>query len=112
MLTKLSKFGEDTRDSKLGDETKESKLGELTNESKLGEDIKDNRLGDETKESKLGVETNPKRFCTEIKGCIEEANSRGSMKLLIYCSKPVTVETNCAEEIYPTVPNPMTVETN
>ncbi len=48
----------------------------------------------ETKLRRFGVETRFKRLGTEIKGRIDEANSRGSMKLLIYRSKPAVVETN------------------
>ncbi len=43
-----------------------------------------------------------------MKGKIEEANSLGSIKLLIYCSSPAVVETNeernDKEEIYPKDP--------
>jgi hypothetical protein len=48
--TKLSKFGDDTRDNKLGDETKLSKFGD---------DTRDNKLGVETRLNRLGVEIRP-----------------------------------------------------
>jgi hypothetical protein len=42
---------------------------------------------------RLGVETKLSKLGDDIKGTIEEANSRGSIKLLIYCSNPAVVET-------------------
>jgi hypothetical protein len=66
------------------------------------------KFGDDTRLNKLGVETNPKRFGVDIKGKIEEANSLGSIKLLIYCSNPAVVETSEERrdkvEIYPKEP--------
>ncbi len=62
----------------------------------------------DTKLNKFGVETKPSRFGVDIKGKIEEANSRGSIKLLMYCSRPAVVETSeerrDKEEIYPKDP--------
>jgi hypothetical protein len=58
--------------------------------------------------SKFGVETNPNKLGVDIKGKIEEANSLGSIKLLMYCSSPAVVETSVErrdnEEIYPKEP--------
>ncbi len=45
------------------------------------------------------VETNPRRFGIEIKGRMEEASSAGSMKLLIYRSRPAVVEMRLGDEI-------------
>ncbi len=59
---------------------------------------------------RVAVETRLRRLGVEIKGKIEEANSCGSMKLLINRSNPATVETSCDDEINPAVPRPMTVE--
>ena len=50
------------------------------------------RFAVETKLVKLAVETKLRRLGLEIKGIIEEANSRGSIKLLIYLSSPAVVE--------------------
>ena len=50
------------------------------------------KLAVETKLVKLAVETKLRRLGVEIKGWIEEANSLGSMKLLIYLSSPAVVE--------------------
>ena len=46
----------------------------------------------------------------ETKFATVEANSVGSMKLLIYVRRPCVVEPSCDEEIYPAVPRPTTVE--
>jgi hypothetical protein len=73
-------------------ETKLSKLGVETYPGVR-------RVAVDTKLSKLGVETKLSKFGVEIKGRIDEANSLGSMKLLIYRSNPATVETSCNEEI-------------
>ena len=43
---------------------------------------------------RFGVETKFRRLGVEINGRIEEASSLGSIKLLMYRSKPATVETN------------------
>jgi hypothetical protein len=53
----------------------------------------------DTKLIKLAVETKLVRFGVEIKGRIEEANSWGSIKLLIYLSSPAVVEMRFGEEI-------------
>jgi hypothetical protein len=53
----------------------------------------------DTKFIKLGVETNPVRLGIEIKGRTEEASSAGSIKLLIYRSRPAVVEMRFGEEI-------------
>jgi hypothetical protein len=47
----------------------------------------------------LGVETIPVRFGMEIKGRMEDASSAGSMKLLMYRSRPAVVEMRFGEEI-------------
>jgi hypothetical protein len=46
----------------------------------------------------LAVETKLVRFGTEMKGRIEEANSWGSTKLLMYRSKPAVVEIRLGDE--------------
>jgi hypothetical protein len=53
----------------------------------------------DTRFIKLGVETIPVRFGVEIKGRMEEASSAGSMKLLMYRSRPAVVEMRFGEEI-------------
>jgi hypothetical protein len=53
----------------------------------------------ETKLIKLGVETIPVRLGIEMKGRIEEASSAGSMKLLMYRSRPAVVEIRFGDEI-------------
>ena len=53
----------------------------------------------DTKFIKLGVETIPVRLGIEIKGRIEEASSAGSMKLLMYRSRPAVVDMRFGEEI-------------
>ena len=58
--------------------------------TKLAVDTKFVRLAVETKFNKLGV---------EIKDSIEEANSLGSIKLLIYVSRPAVVESRFWVEI-------------
>ena len=95
------------------------------------------RFAVETKLIKFAVETKLRRLGTEIKGRIEEANSFGSIKLLMYCSRPRVVErrfwveikfkrfgvetkfvrlavetTPVILETYPEVPRPPTVEAN
>jgi len=57
------------------------------------------RLAVETRFIKLAVETKLVRFGTEMKGRIDEANSRGSIKLLIYLSSPAVVEIRFGDEI-------------
>ena len=47
----------------------------------------------------MGVETIPVRFGMEIKGRMEEASSAGSIKLLMYRSRPAVVEIRLGEEI-------------
>jgi hypothetical protein len=49
--------------------------------------------------AKFAVETKLRRFGVEIKGSMEEANSVGSIKLLIYFSRPAVVESKFALEI-------------
>jgi hypothetical protein len=49
--------------------------------------------------SRKVVETNPRRLGMEIKGRMEEASSAGSMKLLMYRSRPAVVEMRLGEEI-------------
>jgi hypothetical protein len=53
----------------------------------------------DTKFIKFGVETIPVRLGMEIKGRMEEASSAGSMKLLMYRSKPAVVEIRFGLEI-------------
>jgi hypothetical protein len=77
----------------LGVDTKFTKLGVETRLSKLGVETKLRRLGVDTRLRRLGVETRFNKLGDDIKGTIEEANSRGSIKLLIYCSNPAVVET-------------------
>ena len=83
--TRLSKFGVDTNPgvTKVAVETRFSKFGVETNPGV----------------SKVAVETKLRRLGVEINGRIDEANSRGSMKLLMYRSNPATVETSCREEM-------------
>ncbi len=56
----------------------------------------------------MGVETKLNKLGVDIKGKIEEASSLGSIKLLIYCSRPAVVETSedlrDKDEIYPKDP--------
>ena len=65
-------------------------------------------MGVETKFNKFGVDTRFNKLGLEINGKIEEANSLGSMKVLIYCSNPAVVETivdrKDNEEMYPKEP--------
>jgi hypothetical protein len=56
------------------------------------------RLAVETKFIKLAVETKFWRLGTEIKGRIDEANSWGSTKLLMYLSSPAVVEMRLGDE--------------
>ncbi len=77
-------------------DTKLKRFGDEIKFNKLGVDTKLKRFGDEIKFNKLGVDTKLKRFGVEIK-----FNKLG-------------VEINperVAEERYPAVPNPTTVET-
>jgi hypothetical protein len=53
----------------------------------------------ETKFIKLAVETKFVRLGVEMKGRIEDASSAGSMKLLMYCSRPAVVEMRFGLEI-------------
>ena len=53
----------------------------------------------DTKFNKLGVETKLARFGVEIKGRIDDANSLGSIKLLMYLSRPAVVDIKLGEEI-------------
>ncbi len=53
----------------------------------------------DTRLIKFGVETSPVRLGIEMKGRIEEASSAGSMKLLIYRSRPAVVEMRLGDEI-------------
>jgi hypothetical protein len=76
-----------------------TKLGEDTKFNKFGVETRFNKLGVETKFKRFGVETKFNKFGVEIKGKIEEANSEGSIKLLMYFSSPAVVETNEKEEI-------------
>jgi hypothetical protein len=73
-------------------ETRLRRFGVLTNPGV-------NRVAVDTKLRRFGVETKFKRLGVEINGRIDEANSLGSMKLLMYRSKPATVETSCREEM-------------
>lgn len=52
------------------------------------------------------------KYVLEINCKTEEANSCGSTKLLIYRSRPAVVEIKEADEMYPAVPNPATVDVN
>jgi len=56
------------------------------------------KLAVETKLIKLAVETKLVRFGVEMKGRIEEASSAGSIKLLIYRSRPAVVEMRFGDE--------------
>ena len=71
----------------------ETRLVKLAVETKLF------KLAVETKLIKLAVETKLVRVGVEIKGRIEEASSAGSMKLLMYRSRPAVVEIRLGEEI-------------
>jgi hypothetical protein len=53
----------------------------------------------DTRFIKFGVETIPVRLGIEIKGRMEEASSAGSIKLLMYRSKPAVVEIRFGLEI-------------
>ena len=53
----------------------------------------------DTRFIKLGVETIPVKFGMEMKGRMEDASSAGSMKLLMYRSRPAVVEIRLGEEI-------------
>jgi hypothetical protein len=53
----------------------------------------------DTRFIKLGVETIPVRLGIEIKGRIEDASSAGSIKLLMYRSRPAVVEIRFGLEI-------------
>ena len=64
-------------------ETRFNKFGEETKFTKLGLEIRFNKFGDETKLRRFGVDTKFSKFGVEIKGSKEEANSRGSTKLLM-----------------------------
>ena len=57
------------------------------------------RFAVDTKFNKLGVETKLARLGVEIKGRMEDANSEGSMKLLMYLSRPAVVEIKLGDEI-------------
>jgi hypothetical protein len=72
--------------------TRFNRLGVDTKLRRFSVDTKFTKLGLETRLSRLGVETIPKRLGTLIKGRIEEANSAGSIKLLMYRSSPAVVE--------------------
>jgi len=56
------------------------------------------KLAVETKFIKLAVETKLVRLGVEIKGRIEDASSAGSMKLLMYRSRPAVVEMRFGDE--------------
>ncbi len=66
----MSKFGVETKpgETNVAVETKFSKLGVETNPGV-------SKVAVETKLSKFGVETRFNKFCAEINGRIEEANS-------------------------------------
>ena len=53
----------------------------------------------DTRFIKFGVETSPVRLGMEMKGRMEDANSAGSMKLLMYLSSPAVVEMRFGLEI-------------
>jgi hypothetical protein len=53
----------------------------------------------DTRFNKLGVETSPVKLGMEMKGRMEEASSAGSMKLLMYRSRPAVVEMRLGDEI-------------
>jgi hypothetical protein len=57
------------------------------------------RFAVDTKFIKLAVETRLVRLGTEMKGRMEEASSAGSIKLLMYRSRPAVVEIRLGEEI-------------
>ncbi len=80
-------------DTKLRRFCVDTKLRRFCVETKL------RRFCVDTKLIKLGVETNPVRLGMEIKGRTEEASSAGSIKLLIYRSRPAVVEMRFGEEI-------------
>jgi hypothetical protein len=68
-------------------------------EMRFGLEIKLLRFAVETKFIKLAVETKLVRLGVEMKGRIEEASSAGSIKLLMYCSRPAVVEMRFGLEI-------------
>ena len=86
----MVRFAVETRFVKLAVETK---LVKLAVETRLV------KLAVETKLIKLAVETKLVRFGVEIKGRMDDANSAGSMKLLIYRSRPAVVEIRFGLEI-------------
>ena len=47
---------------------------------------------------RFAVETKLVRLGMEMKGRIDDANSAGSMKLLMYCSRPAVVEIRFGDE--------------
>ena len=114
--TKLRRFAVLTWFNRLGVETKpgltrvavETKLRRFGVETNPGV----TKVAVDTKLRRLGVETRLRRLGVEINGRIDDANSRGSMKLLINRSNPATVDTNCKEEMKPAEPRPITVEFN
>ena len=86
----MVKFAVETRLVKLAVETKLVRFGV---ETKLF------KLAVETRLIKLAVETKLVRFGVEIKGRMEEASSAGSMKVLMYRSRPAVVEIRFGLEI-------------
>jgi hypothetical protein len=83
----------------LAVETRLVRLAVETKLVRLAVDTKLRRFCVDTRFIKLGVETIPVRFGMEIKGRMEEASSAGSMKLLMYRSRPAVVEIRLGEEI-------------
>jgi hypothetical protein len=80
-------------------ETRLVKLAVETRLVKLAVETRLVKLAVETKFIKLAVETKLVRFGVEIKGRIDEASSAGSIKLLMYRSRPAVVEMRFGEEI-------------
>ena len=84
---------------KLAVETKFVRLAVDTKLVKLAVETRLVKLAVETKFIKLAVETKLVRFGVEIKGRIDEASSAGSIKLLMYRSRPAVVDIRFGEEI-------------
>jgi hypothetical protein len=82
----------------LGVETKLRRFCVETKLRRLGVETILVKLAVETKFIKLAVETRLVRFGVEIKGRIDDANSAGSIKLLMYRSRPAVVEIRFGDE--------------
>ncbi len=82
----------------MGVETKLRRFCVETKLRRLGVETILVKLAVETKFIKLAVETRLVRFGVEIKGRIDDANSAGSIKLLMYRSRPAVVEIRFGDE--------------